>query len=109
MQGAIKDSLAGKELQAGLDALEALPPFEGSILYTMEFEAIASYLRTLKLVVGDGRMDVDSAKEEIRKVLEKVQPASAVPEEDAEQQAIEKAKAVAFDACLKAMDALEAA
>ena len=56
VQGAIKDSLAGKELQAGLDALDALPPFEGSILYTMEFEAIASYLRTLKLVVGDGRM-----------------------------------------------------
>ena len=108
VQGAINDNKAGKELRAGLDALEALPAFEGSMLYTMEFETIATQLRTLMLVVEDGRMDNDSAKEEIRKVLEKVQPAAAA-EDDAEQQAIEKAKAVAFDACLKALDALEAA
>ncbi len=109
VQGAIKDSRAGKELQAGIDALEALPAVEGSILYTMEFETIASYLRTLMLVVSDGRMDDDSVREEIKKVIEKVQPAAAVPEDDADQQAIEKAKAVAFDACLRALDALESA
>lgn len=109
VQGAIKDSRAGKELQAGIDALEALPAVEGSILYTMEFETIASYLRTLMLVVSDGRMDDESVREEIKKVIEKVQPAAAVPEDDADQQAIEKAKAVAFDACLRALDALESA
>ena len=107
MQGAINDSKAGKELQAGIAALEALPAFEGSMLYTMEFETIMTYLRTLGLVVEDGRMDNASVKEEVRKVIEKVQPASAVPEDDAEQQAIEKAKAVAFDTCLKVLDALE--
>ena len=107
MQGAINDSKAGKELQAGIAALEALPAFEGSMLYTMEFETIMTYLRTLGLVVEDGRMDDASVKEEVRKVIEKVQPASAVPEDDAEQQAIEKAKAVAFDTCLKVLDALE--
>ena len=107
MQGAINDSKAGKELQAGIAALEALPAFEGSMLYTMEFETIVTYLRTLGLVVEDGRMDDASVKEEVRKVIEKVQPASAVAEDDAEQQAIEKAKAVAFDTCLKVLDALE--
>ena len=107
VQGAIKDSKAGKEIQAGLDALEALPAFEGSMLYTMEFETIATYLRTLMLVINDGRMDDDSVKEEVKKVIGKVQPASEVSPEDEEQQAIEKAKAVAFDACLRAMDALE--
>ena len=107
MQGAINDSRAGKELQAGIAALEALPPFEGSMLYTMEFETIVTYLRTLGLVVEDGRMDDASVKEEVRKVIEKVQPASAVAEDDAEQQAIEKTKAVAFDTCLQVLDALE--
>lgn len=107
MQGAINDSKAGKELQAGIAALEALPAFEGSMLYTMEFETIMTYLRTLGLVVEDGRMDDASVKEEVRKVIEKVQPASAVAEDDAEQQAIEKAKAVAFDTCLRVLDALE--
>lgn len=107
MQGAINDSKAGKELQAGIAALEALPAFEGSMLYTMEFETIVTYLRTLGLVVEDGRMDNASVKEEVRKVIEKVQPASAVAEDDAEQQAIEKAKAVAFDTCLRVLDALE--
>ena len=95
------------ELQAGIAALEALPAFEGSMLYTMEFETIMTYLRTLGLVVEDGRMDNASVKEEVRKVIEKVQPASAVAEDDAEQQAIEKAKAVAFDTCLRVLDALE--
>jgi hypothetical protein len=107
MQGAINDSKAGKELQAGIAALEALPTFEGSMLYTMEFETIMTYLRTLGLVVEDGRMDDASVKEEVRIVIEKVQPASAVAEDDAEQQAIEKAKAVAFDTCLRVLDALE--
>lgn len=107
MQGAINDSRAGKELQAGIAALEALPAFEGSMLYTMEFETIMTYLRTLGLVVEDGRMDDASVKEEVRKVIEKVQPTSAVAEDDAEQQAIEKAKAVAFDTCLRVLDALE--
>lgn len=107
MQGAINDSKAGKELQAGIAALEALPAFEGSMLYTMEFETIVTYLRTLGLVVEDGRMDNASVKEEVRKVIEKVQPASAVAEDNAEQQAIEKAKAVAFDTCLRVLDALE--
>ena len=107
MQGAINDSKAGKELQAGIAALEALPTFEGSMLYTMEFETIMTYLRTLGLVVEDGRMDDASVKEEVRIVIEKVQPASAVAEDDAEQQAIEKAKAVAFDTCLRVLHALE--
>ena len=107
VQGAFNDSRAGKELQAGLDALEALPAFEGSMIYTMEFETIVTYLRTLGLVVEDGRMDDASVKEEVKKVIAKVQPAASVPEDDAEQQAIEKAKAVAFDTCLRVLDALE--
>ena len=51
-------------------------------------------------------MDKASAEEEIKEVITKVQPATEVKEDDAEQQAIEKAKDITLNACLRALDAL---
>ena len=106
---AFKGKKASKELRQGITELEALPPLEGSLLYNMEIEAIGNYLNALALIIEDGRLDAASIEEEIRKVIVKVQPeaeeqAGGDPTE--EQQAIKKAKAVAFDACLRALDAL---
>jgi len=106
IQEALQDSKAGKEFSPGIAELEALPEFEGSILYTMELQSLLSDLRRLDLIISDDRMDKASVEEEIKKVITKVQPASDVPEDDAEQQAIEKAKDIAFNACLRALDTL---
>jgi len=72
----------------------------------MELQSLLSDLRRLDLIISDDRMDKASVEEEIKKVITKVQPASDVPEDDAEQQAIEKAKDIAFNACLRALDTL---
>ena len=107
---AFKDVKAAKELKQGIAELEALPPLEGSLLYNMEFEATRNYLNGLALIIEDGRLDADSIDQEIRKVIAKVQPdaedqSGATGELTEEQQAINKAKTIAFDACLRALDA----
>ena len=106
IQDVLQDSRAGKELSLGIAELEALPEVEGSILYTMEIESMIRYLKSLSLVVNDKRIDKASAEEEIKRVIIKVQPAVEVKEDDAEQQAIEKAKDITLNACLRALDAL---
>ena len=106
IQDVLQDSRAGKELSLGIAELEALPEVEGSILYTMEVESMIRYLKSLSLVIDDKRMDKASAEEEIKEVIAKVQPAAEVKEDNAEQQAIEKAKDITFNACLRALDAL---
>ena len=106
LQGLFKDTGAGREIKQGIAELEALPEFEGSILYSMEIQALISDLKRLDLTINDDRMDKDSVLEEIRKVTEKVQPSADPQADDAEQQAIERAKAIAFDACIRALDAI---
>lgn len=106
IQDVFQDSRVGKELSLGIAELEALPEVEGSILYTMEVESMIRYLKSLSLVIEDKRMDKASAEEEIKEVITKVQPATEVKEDDAEQQAIEKAKDITLNACLRALDAL---
>lgn len=104
---AFKGVKASKELRQGITELEALPPLEGSLLYNMEIEAIGNYLNALALIIEDGRLDAASIEEEIRKVVVKVQPEEQTEGDPTEeQQAIKKARAVAFDACLRALDAL---
>lgn len=107
LQGFLMDSGACKEIKQGISELEALPEFEGSILYSMEVEALISDLKRLDLIISDDRMDKDSVVEEIKRLIEKVQP-SAEPDIDAseEQLAIERAKDITFNACLRALDAL---
>lgn len=106
LQGFFQDAGACKEIKQGISELEALPEFEGSILYSMEIQALISDLKKLELIVSDDRLDKDSVTEEIKRVIEKVQPSAEVQADDAEQQAIERAKAIAFDACIRALDAL---
>ena len=107
VQGILQDNRAGRELRQGMAELEALPEVEGSIIYTMELETAVNYLRSLQLIIDDKRMDADSAAEEIRKVMDKVQPAedTDTPETD-EQQAIENVKAIVYSACARALEAL---
>lgn len=109
VQGLIQDARAGKEIQQGITELEALEEVEGSILYTMELQTITNYLKSTYLIIRDKRLDDESVADEIKKVAEKVQPAGESAEEmTEEQQAIEKAKAIAFDACIRALDSMKA-
>ena len=109
VQGLIQDAKAGKEIQQGITELEAIQEVEGSILYTMELQTITNYLKSTYLIIRDKRLDDESVADEIKKVAEKVQPAGgSVEEMTEEQQAIEKAKAIAFDACIRALDSMKA-
>ena len=106
LQGFFQDAGAGKEIKQGISELEDLPEFEGSILYSMEVQALVSDLKRLDLIIHDERMDITSVMEEINNVMEKVQP-SAELDTDAtdEQLAIENAKAIAYNACARALEA----
>ena len=106
LQGFFQDAGASKEIKQGISELEALPEFEGSILYAMEVQALISDLRRLDLIINDDRMDKDSVVEEIKRVIEKVQPSSEPQTDDLEQQWIARAKDIAFNACLRALDTL---
>ncbi|MBE6028197.1 MAG: hypothetical protein E7227_06320 [Clostridiales bacterium] len=106
LQGFFQDAGASKEIKQGISELEALPEFEGSILYAMEVQALASDLRRLDLIISDDRMDKDSVVEEIKRVIEKVQPSDEPQTDDLEQQWIARAKDIAFNACLRALDTL---
>ena len=110
VQDIFQDGKAVREIDQGIAQLEALPEAEGSILYRMELETTINYLNSLKLVISDSRMDSGSAAEEIRKVMDKVQPAADAAEAQSdEQQAITNMKAVAYAACTRAMEALNQA
>lgn len=105
VQSIMQGSGAGKEIRLGIEQLEALPEFDGSILYKMELEAAASYLRSLLYIIEDDRIDKESVAEEVRKVLAKVQPDSQASETE-EQQAIENVKGIVYSACTKALETL---
>lgn len=118
VQGIIQDVKAVKEISLGIAELEALPEFEGSILYKMELETVLNSLDALVLTIRDSRMDDESVAEEIRKVMDRIQPA-AVAEPQAEgagpqaqgagqeltdeQKAIEHVKKIAYVACGRAL------
>ena len=114
VHGVLQDARAVKEISQGISELEALPEFEGSILYTMEYESTVNDLRALMLIISDSRLDDGSVAEEIRKVMGKVRPAyDTQSSEDAgaspltdEEQAINTAKTIAYTACERAMGAL---
>ena len=112
VQGVIQDAKAVKEIKQGIIELEGLPEFEGSIIYSMELEAMKNDLNALMLFISDGRLDDASVVEEIKKVMGKVKPAPFVqaeadgqqtPQPTEEEQAIEKVKAIAYDACVRAL------
>ena len=112
VEGMIQDARAIKEIKQGIIELEGLPEFEGSIIYSMELEAMKNDLNALMLFIGDGRLDDASVVEEIKKVMGKVKPAPFVqaeadgqqtPQPTEEEQAIEKVKAIAYDACVRAL------
>ena len=107
VQDALQDGKAVKELRQGLSQLEALPEIEGSIIYRMELETTINYLNSLQLIISDSRMDKESAAEEIRNVMDKVQPVVDPQEaESEEEQAIENVKAIAYSVCTRALEAL---
>ena len=107
-QGVLQDARAGKEIRQGIDQLENLPEFDGSIVYKMELEAAVNSLSSLLLIINDSRLDNESVAEEIRKVMNKVQPSADSQEEATEeQQAIEGVKAIAYRSCKGALEALK--
>ena len=111
VQGIIQDVKAVKEISLGIAELEALPEFEGSILYKMELETVLNSLDALVLTIRDSRMDDESVAEEIRKVMDRIQPAAAAePQAEGaeqeltdEQKAIEHVKKIAYVACGRAL------
>lgn len=109
VSGLMQDAKAGKEIKQGISELEALPEVEGSILYNMELQAMINDLSSLLLIIGDKRLDDASVIEELQKVMNKVQPSAEAQIEAADQQAIEKAKEIAYSACTRALAALNQA
>ena len=131
VQGMLQDIKAVKEISLGIAEIEALPEFEGSIVYKMERETVLNSLDTLVFTVRDSRMDDESVAEEIRKVMDRIQPAAAaelqtegaesqtegaesqtegaeqaqieVQEMTDEQKAIEHVKKIAYVACGRAL------
>ena len=107
VQDVLQDRGAVREIKQGITQLEALPEIDGSIIYSMELQTALNYLRNLSLIISDSRMDVDSAVEEIKSVMDKVQPAVDVEEElSDEDKAIENVKAIAYSTCTRALEAL---
>lgn len=115
VNGLLQDARAVKEIRQGISELEALPEFEGSILYNMELETMIRDLNGLLLIINDNRLDDASVTEEIRKVMNKVQPDADQKAEEssqegsAEKTATEKAKAATYSACERALEAFNVA
>ena len=115
VNGLLQDARAVKEIRQGISELEALPEFEGSILYNMELETMIRDLNGLLLIINDNRLDDASVTEEIRKVMSKVQPDADQKAEEssqegsAEKTATEKAKAATYSACERALEAFNVA
>ena len=117
VQGMIQDAKAIKEIKQGIAELEALPEIEGSIIYTMEIQTLVNNLRALYLLIDDERLDDETVAGEIKKTMVKleagetgdgsVSPSDATQEKTAEEQAIDNAKAIAYNACIRALDSLK--
>lgn len=107
VQSIIKDAGAIKEIKQGISELEALPEIEGSIICTMEIQTIINSLRGLYLIIDDNRLDNVSVADEITNVMEKIRPSDEPNIEDTEQQAIENARAIAYNACARALEKLQ--
>ena len=108
VQGVMQDVKAANVLKQGIAELEALPEFEGSIVYRMDLDSIINDLKALVLVINDNRLDNASVAEEIKEVLAKVQPAEQPaegesPELTDEEKAINSVKTIAYKACTKAL------
>ena len=107
VEAMFQDARAVKEIRQGIAELEALPEVEGSIIYKMELETIINNLNSLVLTIEDNRLDDASVAEEISGVMDKVKPDAELPAEDsAEQQAINSAKTIAYNACKRALETL---
>ena len=107
VNGLLQDARAVKEIRQGISELEALPEFEGSILYNMELETMIRDLNGLLLIINDNRLDDASVTEEIRKVMSKVQPDLRRKRINWQKVAVatEKAKAATYSACERALEA----
>ena len=113
VQGMIQDAKAIKEIKQGIAELEALPEIEGSIIYTMEIQTLVNNLRALYLLVDDKRLDDETVAGEIRKTMVKVVPdaetqtGEAAQQKTEEEKAIDSAKVIAYNACVRALESLK--
>ena len=113
VQGMIQDAKAIKEIKQGIAELEALPEIEGSIIYTMEIQTLVNNLRALYLLVDDKRLDDETVAGEIRKTMVKVVPdaetqaGEAASQKTEEEKAIDSAKVIAYNACVRALESLK--
>ena len=112
MQGRLQDARAIKEIKQGIAELEALPEVEGSIIYSMEIQTLVNNLRALYLLISDNRLDDETVAGEIKKTMVKLETGDGSLSPDGEQQkseedlAIENAKSIAYNACIRALDSL---
>ena len=112
VQGMIQDAKAIKEIKQGISELEALPEIDGSIIYTMEIQTLVNNLRALYLLVDDKRLDDETVASEIKKTMVKVVPdaeqtGDAAPQKTEEEKAIDSAKVIAYNACVRALESLK--
>ncbi|MBR3201533.1 MAG: hypothetical protein IKG17_09415 [Mogibacterium sp.] len=114
VQGIIQDARAIKEIKQGIAELEALPEIEGSIIYTMEIQTLVNNLRALYLLIDDERLDDETVAGEIKKTMVKLEtgdgslsPADSTQQKSEEDLAIENAKNIAYNACIRALDSLK--
>ena len=114
VQGMIQDAKAIKEIKQGIAELEALPEIDGSIIYTMEIQTLVNNLRALYLLIDDERLDDETVAGEIKKTMVKLEAGDGSPapsdeeqQKTEEEQAIDNAKAIAYNACIRALDSLK--
>ena len=112
VQGMLQDARAVKDIKQGIAELEALPEVEGSIIYSMEIQTLVNNLRALYLLISDNRLDDETVAGEIKKTMVKLETGDGSLSPDGEQQkseedlAIENAKSIAYNACIRALDSL---
>ena len=111
VQGLLQDAKAVKEIKQGIAELEALPDVEGSIIYSMEIQTLVNNLRALYLLINDERLANETVAGEIKKTMVKLETGdgSLSPEggqKTEEDLAIENAKSIAYNACIRALDSL---
>ena len=110
VQGMIQDAKAIKEIKQGIAELEALPEIDGSIIYTMEIQTLVNNLRALDLLIDDERLDDETVAGEIKKTMVKLEAGDEGTGDGSlspEEQAIENARAIAYNACIRALDSLK--
>ena len=112
VQGILQDARAVKDIKQGIAELEALPDVEGSIIYSMEIQTLVNNLRALYLLINDERLDNETVAGEIKKTMVKLETGDGSLSPDSVQQkseedlAIENAKSIAYNACIRALDSL---